>query len=227
MNTNIINKKKILIVEDENVIRNELKTLLENSGYEVLALENFHNAKEDILNEKPDLILLDINIPNINGEILLKEIRKETNVPVIMVTSRAGEVDEVLSISYGADDYITKPYNPTILLLRIQNIFKRMKNNRDDIFYDDIIVNPQKGILEQNGKIIELTKNEMIIFTYLLSNRGKIVTRDDLMTDLWNNNEFINDNALTVNISRLRSKLQDFGIKDKIETRKGQGYKLL
>ena len=227
MNTNIINKKKILIVEDENVIRNELKTLLENSGYEVLALENFHNTKEDILNEKPDLILLDINIPNINGEILLKEIRKETNVPVIMVTSRAGEVDEVLSISYGADDYITKPYNPTILLLRIQNIFKRMKNNRDDIFYDDIIVNPQKGILEQNGKIIELTKNEMIIFTYLLSNRGKIVTRDDLMTDLWNNNEFINDNALTVNISRLRSKLQDFGIKDKIETRKGQGYKLL
>lgn len=227
MNTNIINKKKILIVEDENVIRNELKTLLENSGYEVLALENFHNAKEDILNEKPDLILLDINIPNINGEILLKEIRKESNVPVIMVTSRAGEVDEVLSISYGADDYITKPYNPTILLLRIQNIFKRMKNNRDDIFYDDIIVNPQKGILEQNGKIIELTKNEMIIFTYLLSNRGKIVTRDDLMTELWNNNEFINDNALTVNISRLRSKLQDFGIKDKIETRKGQGYKLL
>ena len=93
MNTNIINKKKILIVEDENVIRNELKTLLENSGYEVLALENFHNAKEDILNEKPDLILLDINIPNINGEILLKEIRKESNVPVIMVTSRAGEVD--------------------------------------------------------------------------------------------------------------------------------------
>ncbi len=227
MNTNIINKKKILIVEDENVIRNELKTLLKNSGYEVLALENFHNAKEDILNEKPDLILLDINIPNINGEILLKEIRKESNVPVIMVTSRAGEVDEVLSISYGADDYITKPYNPTILLLRIQNIFKRMKNNRDDIFYDDIIVNPQKGILEQNGKIIELTKNEMIIFTYLLSNRGKIVTRDDLMTELWNNNEFINDNALTVNISRLRSKLQDFGIKDKIETRKGQGYKLL
>ena len=227
MNTNIINKKKILIVEDENVIRNELKTLLENSGYEVLALEKFHNTKEDILNEKPDLILLDINIPNINGEILLKEIRKESNVPVIMVTSRAGEVDEVLSISYGADDYITKPYNPTILLLRIQNIFKRMKNNRDDIFYDDIIVNPQKGILEQNGKIIELTKNEMIIFTYLLSNRGKIVTRDDLMTDLWNNNEFINDNALTVNISRLRSKLQDFGIKDKIETRKGQGYKLL
>ena len=213
--------KKILIVEDEKIIRNELKTLLENSGYEVSAIENFNNTKEDIIKSKVDLVLLDINLPNVNGEILLKEIRKETNIPVIMVTSRVGEVDEVLSISYGADDYITKPYNPTILLLRIQNIFKRMELSKDDMNYDGIMVNPQKGILEQDGKILELSKNEMIIFTYLLCNRGKIVTRDDLMTDLWNNNEFINDNALTVNISRLRSKLQDFGLKNKIETRKG------
>ena len=219
--------KKILTIEDEETIRNELKTLLENSGYEVLMLEKFTNAKEDIKSMTLDLILLDINLPNINGEMLLKEIRKESNIPVIMVTSRVCEVDEVLSMSYGADDYITKPYNPTILLLRIQNIFKRMENNRDDLFYDDIVVNPKKGILEKNGKVLELTKNEMIIFTYLLNNRGRIVNRDDLMTDLWNNNEFINDNALTVNISRLRNKLQDFGLENKIETRKGQGYKLL
>ena len=208
--------KKILIIEDEETIRNELKTLLENSGYEVLMLEKFTNAKEDIKSMTLDLILLDINLPNINGEMLLKEIRKESNIPVIMVTSRVCEVDEVLSMSYGADDYITKPYNPTILLLRIQNIFKRMENNRDDLFYDDIVVNPKKGILEKNGKVLELTKNEMIIFTYLLNNRGRIVNRDDLMTDLWNNNEFINDNALTVNISRLRNKLQEFGIENKI-----------
>ena len=219
--------KKILIIEDEETIRNELKTLLENFGYKVLMLEKFTNAKEDIKSMTLDLILLDINLPNINGEMLLKEIRKESNIPVIMVTSRVCEVDEVLSMSYGADDYITKPYNPTILLLRIQNIFKRMENNRDDLFYDDIVVNTKKGILEKNGKVLELTKNEMIIFTYLLNNRGRIVNRDDLMTDLWNNNEFINDNALTVNISRLRNKLQDFGLENKIETRKGQGYKLL
>lgn len=219
--------KKILIIEDEETIRNELKTLLENFGYKVLMLEKFTNAKEDIKSMTLDLILLDINLPNINGEMLLKEIRKESNIPVIMVTSRVCEVDEVLSMSYGADDYITKPYNPTILLLRIQNIFKRMENNRDDLFYDDIVVNHKKGILEKNGKVLELTKNEMIIFTYLLNNRGRIVNRDDLMTDLWNNNEFINDNALTVNISRLRNKLQDFGLENKIETRKGQGYKLL
>ena len=219
--------KKILIVEDEEIIRNELKTLLENSNYEVQVLEKFNNMIEDIKNIQSDLILMDINLPNINGEILLKEIRKKSNVPIIMVTSRVGEVDEVLSMSYGADDYITKPYNPTILLLRIQNILKRTESNKDDLFYDGITVNPQKGILEQNGKILELTKNEMIIFTYLLSHRGRIVTRDDLMTDLWNNNEFINDNALTVNISRLRNKLQAFGLENKIETKKGQGYKLL
>lgn len=219
--------KKILIVEDEAVIRNELKTLLENAGYEVSLIISFHNTKEHILKSKADLILLDINLPNVNGEMLLKEIRKQSNVPIIMVTSRVGEIDEVLSISYGADDYITKPYNPTILLLRIQNIFKRMEISKDDMKYDGIIVNPSKGILEYNNETLQLTKNEMIIFTYLLSNRGKIVTRDDLMTDLWNNSEFINDNALTVNISRLRRKLHEFGFEDKIETRKGQGYKLI
>lgn len=219
--------KKILIIEDEKIIRNELKSLLENSGYEVLIIEKFDNVKENIKNMKFDLILMDINLPNKNGEILLKEIRKESNVPIIMVTSRVGEVDEVLSISYGADDYITKPYNPTILLLRIQNIFKRMDNNMDDLFYDNISVNPQKGILKQGEKVLELTKNEMIIFTYLLRNRGRIVTRDDLMTDLWNNDEFINDNALTVNISRLRAKLKSVGYEDVIDTRKGMGYILL
>ncbi len=219
--------KKILIIEDEDIIRKELKILLKNALYEVVVLDYFDNIVEDVKKIKADLILLDINLPGINGEMVLKEIRKESNIPIIMVTSKVGEVDEVLSISYGADDYITKPYNPTILLLRIQNIFKRMENNREDLFYDDIIVNPKKGILKQNDKILELTKNEMIIFTYLLVNRGKIVTRDELMTDLWNNNEFINDNALTVNISRLRNKLQEFGLLNKIETRKGQGYKLL
>ena len=150
--------KKILIVEDEKIIRNELKTLLENSEYEVITIENFDNPKEDIIKSEADLVLLDINIPKVNGEILLKEIRKESNIPVIMVTSRVGEVDEVLSISYGADDYITKPYNPTILLLRIQNIFKRMEISKEDMNYDGIIVNPKKGILEKDGKTLELTK---------------------------------------------------------------------
>ena len=219
--------KTIMIVEDEKSIRDELKTLLETSGYKVILLERFDNTLEDILKSKFDLLLLDINLPKMNGETLLKEFRKQSNIPVIMVTSRVGETDEVLSMSYGADDYITKPYNPTILLLRISNIFKRMEKSTDFLTYDDIKVYQSKGILMKGEEILDLTKNEMIIFSYLLNNRSNIVTRDELMTELWNNEEYINENALTVNISRLRAKLESFGIENAIETRKGLGYKLL
>lgn len=219
--------KKIMIVEDDEVINDELSELLKNSSYLVESVKNFEKAKEEIFKYNPDLILLDINIPYLNGELLLKEIRKESSVPVIMVTSKSGEIDEALSITYGADDYITKPYNPTILLLRIQNIFKRMNQNNNALKYKDIIVDLNKSELKKDDKVLVLTKNEMIIFSYLLNNKEKIVSRDELMTYLWNNEEYINDNALTVNISRLRSKLSSFGYENIIETRKGQGYILL
>lgn len=219
--------KKIMIVEDDEVITDELSELLKNSSYLVESVKNFEKAKEEIFKYNPDLILLDINIPYLNGELLLKEIRKESSVPVIMVTSKLGEIDEALSITYGADDYITKPYNPTILLLRIQNIFKRINQNNNALKYKDIIVDLNKSELKKDDKVLVLTKNEMIIFSYLLNNKEKIVSRDELMTYLWNNEEYINDNALTVNISRLRSKLSNFGYENIIETRKGQGYILL
>lgn len=216
--------KKIMIVEDDKSLCEELKTLLVNAGYEAVILENFQNAKDEILKNFPDLVLLDINIPYMNGEMLLRELRKEGDIPIIMVTSRNQETDEVLSISYGADDYITKPYNPTILLLRIGNIFKRVQNNSSIQNYKDLSIHVQKGIITRGNQEIILTKNEMIIFNYLLNNQNRIVTRDEIMTDLWNNDEYINDNALTVNISRLRSKLREIGYSDIIETRKGQGY---
>lgn len=224
--------KKILIVEDDYSISRELKELLDNSGYEAVILENFQDAKNEIVSKMPDLILLDINIPYTNGENLLRELRKESDIPVIMVTSRNNETDEVLSMSYGADDYITKPYNPTILLLRIGAILRRTEQAGDTVRYHELLVCPQKGIIfregtgsEQETEVV-LTKNEMIIFVYLLNNR-RIVTRDELMTDLWNNKEYINDNALTVNISRLRTKLKEIGYDNAIATRKGQGYILL
>lgn len=219
--------KKILIVEDEKSICNELSELLRNSGYEALILENFKDAKNEILTINPDLILLDINIPYMNGELLLQNLRKESNIPVIMVTSKNTESDEVLSISYGADDYITKPYNPTILLLRINNIFKRVEDYSNLYSYKGLTINLQKGVIIKDEKEIILTKNEMIILGLLLNNRNKIVTRDELMTELWNNNEYINDNALTVNISRLRNKLKEVENKEVIETKKGLGYILL
>ncbi len=219
--------KKIAILEDDTSIALELKELLKNAGYQVLVITDYEKSVELILKEKVDLALLDINLPTANGEIILKELRKKTTMPIIMLTSRVTEVDEILSMSYGADDYITKPYNPTILLLRIQNVLKRTENTTSSLIYNNIIVNPSKGILQNETSELSLTKNEMIIFLYLLNNKGNIVKRDELMTDLWNNNEYINDNALTVNISRLRTKLEEFGLKDVIETRKGQGYKLL
>lgn len=219
--------EKILIVEDDETLRDELSNLLSNSGYEVLMLTDFKNSKEEIIKLNPDLILLDINIPYLNGETLLKSLRDDkVNTPVIMLTSSNKTIDEVLSISYGADDYITKPYNPTILLLRINNIFKRMKKSFDYLEYDDLKIYPNKGIVVKDGNEFYLTKNEMLIFTYLLNNRGNIVNRDDLMSYLWNSDLYINDNALTVNISRLRAKLYDMGYNDVIVTRKGEGYLL-
>lgn len=219
--------EKILIVEDDETLRDELSNLLSNSGYEVLVLTDFKNSKEEIIKLNPDLILLDINIPYLNGEVLLKSLRDDkVNTPVIMLTSSNKTIDEVLSISYGADDYITKPYNPTILLLRINNIFKRMKKSFDYLEYDDLKIYPNKGIVVKNGEEFYLTKNEMLIFTYLLNNRGNIVSRDDLMSYLWNSDLYINDNAFTVNISRLRAKLYDMGYNDVIVTRKGEGYLL-
>ncbi|WP_164174027.1 response regulator transcription factor [Ruminococcus flavefaciens] len=215
---------KIFIVEDDRSIREELAELLRNSGYDAEYLTDFSNSKAKILSAKPDLILMDINIPDLNGEQLLKEIRSETDTPVIMVTSRTSETDEVLSMSYGADDYITKPYNPTILLLRISAVLKRSAGSATVQSYNDLQVNDAKGCLTDGSRELILTKNEMIIFRFMLDRRGSIVTRDELMTALWDNDEFVNDNALTVNISRLRSKLADLGCEDAIETRKKQGY---
>lgn len=217
---------KIYIVEDDKSIREELAELLRNSGYEAEYLTDFSNSKADILSAHPDLILMDINIPNLNGEQLLKEIRNESDIPIIMVTSRTSETDEVLSMSYGADDYITKPYNPTILLLRISAVLKRSAGSSSVQTYNGLQVNDAKGSLTDGNHELILTKNEMIIFRLMLDRQGSIVTRDDLMTALWDNDEFVNDNALTVNISRLRSKLAELGCENAIETRKKQGYVL-
>lgn len=219
---------KIMIIEDDKLISKELKELLENSGYEVEILEDFKNSLNEILNYSPNLILLDINIPYENGELLLQNLRKKSNIPVIMVTSKNSEIDEALSISYGADDYITKPYNPNILLLRIGAVLKRTRENyyRDSnkLTYKNLIFDTQKGTIKKDNIELILTKNEIIIFSYLLTHQNKIVTRDELMTTLWDNTEFVNDNALTVNISRLKSKLKEVGLDDAIDTRKGQGY---
>ena len=218
--------KRIMIIEDETTLRDELSVLLKNAGYEPIAVTDYSNVSEQMKSANSDLILLDINLPNVNGETLLQDFRKSSDTPVIMLTSRTTEIDEVLSISYGADDYITKPYNPRILLLRISAVLKRSAKVGAVQKYHDVEVSTVKGSLTRNGSEQILTKNEMIIFQQLLDRQGEIVTRDELMTALWDNDEFVNDNALSVNVSRLRGKLAELGLPEAIETRKKQGYVL-
>ena len=218
---------KILIIEDEIELREELKVLLDENGYEGIILESFEHIKQDILSVNADLILLDIKIPYTNGQQLLKEIRKESDVPIIMVTSKNTEMDEVLSMSYGADDYITKPYNPVLLLLRIEAILKRVNKSNNNLSYNNVKVNLLKSTLEYEDIELLLSKNEMSIFYFMLMNKGKIVSRDAIMNYLWGNDRFIDDNTLTVNINRLRKKLETIDLKGVIQTRREQGYILI
>lgn len=219
--------KNILIVEDDIELRNELKILLENNNYQVTTITTFNDVVNRINQINPDLILLDLNIPNLNGQLVLKELRKDSNVPVIIVTSKNTEVDEVVSMSYGADDYITKPYNPTILLLHIEAIFKRIDGESNIITYHNIKLNLSNGTIKNGEYELTLTKNEQKILYYLIKNKGHIVTRDDIINYLWDTEDFIDDNTLTVNINRLRKKLATIKLDKIIETRRGEGYIIL
>ena len=217
---------KILIIEDDEKLREELKIFLNKNGYEATTLITFENTIQDILKINPDLILLDINLPNTDGEYICKEVRKQSNMPIIIITSRDNELDELLSINNGADHYITKPFNIQILLAKIGSLLKRtnMQEINDKIDVKDFILNTSNNTIEKDGKIIELTKNEYKILKYLVQNREKIVSREDIMECLWESESFIDDNTLTVNIARLRNKLEELELKELLETKRGQGY---
>ena len=220
--------QKILIIEDDEKIRSELETFLNKNGYETKTIVNFENTIEDALNEKADLILLDINLPYADGEYICKEIRKNSDVPIIMVTSRDSEIDELISLNYGADQYVTKPYNIQILLAKIAGLLKRNQSNNtnDKIELEKFILNTSSRYVENGDKKIELTKNEYNIIYYLSLKKRKLVSRDEIMDYLWESESFIDDNTLSVNIKRIIDKLEEIGAKDSIETRRGQGYNL-
>lgn len=215
---------KILIIEDDLELREELKIMLDNSGYHGVILKDLKNATDEIFRIDPDLILLDVKLPYLNGQQLLKQLRKESEIPVIILTSKDSEVDEIIAMSYGADDYITKPYNPTILLLHIEAVFKRLEKVVHKDNYNGVKINLSKGTLEKNNQELLLSKNEMGIFYFLFVNQGKIVSRDEIMNYLWGTDKFIDDNTLTVNMTRLRKKIVDIGLVDVIETRRDHGY---
>lgn len=221
--------QKILIVEDDEKLRNELEIFLSHQGYQVECLKKFDNTIHDILEINPNLILLDINLPGVDGEYICKEIRKQSDMGIIAVTSRDNELDELVSINYGADHYITKPFNIHILLAKVNSLLRRTNSNsepKNKIDAKDFILNISNSTIIKDDKIIDLTKNEYKILKYLIENREKIVSREDIMDVLWENDCFVDDNTLSVNITRLRSKLEELGLKDIIETKRGQGYML-
>ena len=221
--------QKIVIVEDDKKIRKELEAFLNKNGFLAKGLEKFDNTIQDILAENADLVLLDINLPYLDGEFVCKEIRKVSNVPIIMVTSRDNEIDELMSLYGGADQYVTKPYNIQILLAKITGLLKRNQNsgkNPEKIDCKGFVLNIAERVIEKDNKKIELTKNEYSILYYLSMHQEKVVSRDEIMDYLWESEEFIDDNTLNVNMKRLRTKLEELGLENKIETRRGQGYLL-
>ena len=221
--------KKIFIIEDEEKIRLELSTFLNRYGYETSYSDDFENIVEIALKEKPHIILLDINLPYYDGYYICREIRKASNVPITVVTSRNSEIDELMSMNLGADDFITKPYNTQILLARISSIIRRAYQNvESEVFeFRRLKYNMSTSEMEFDDKKIELTKNESRILATLIRNKEKIVSRNELMKALWQSDEFVDDNTLTVNINRLRKKLEEIGAKDYLQTKRGQGYILI
>lgn len=221
--------KKIAVVEDDKSLRTALADLLQENGYTPCLIQDFMETDREIMESQADLVLLDIILPGTNGQAILRNLRKKSQVPVMMLTSKAEEMDEILAMSYGADDYITKPYNPTLLLLKIEAIFRRMtpENQKTEAEYRGMQVDLLRSTMKYENQEVVLSKNEISILYYLIKNKGKIVSRDELMDYLWDCNDFVDDNTLTVNINRLRKRLEEAGLSGVIETRRRQGYLLV
>ena len=220
---------KIIIVEDDKEIREELKILLQNSGYEVELITEFENVDKKIIDSQAHLVLLDINLPNKSGYEICSKIHIQSKIPIIFVTSRNNSMDELKGIMLGGDDYIEKPYNVPILLARIQNLLNRTysKENKDSkIEYKGITLDVLKSSIKSQNKEIELTKTELKTLYYLLTNKDKIIPRADIINFLWDNEVYSDDNSLSVVITRIREKLKELGIDNFIETKRGQGYKI-
>ena len=219
---------KIMIIEDDPAIREELALLLENEGYTALVIKRFTDIPAQAAQEHPNLILLDIGLPGKDGFSLCAALRKIVPAPIIFVTSRDAGVDEVRALSLGGDDYITKPYSVPVLLARIKAVLRRSgePEQADLLEAGELRLSLTKGVVSSSGKAVELSRNELQILACLMVHTGQIVSRADLIDALWDNQIYIDDNTLSVNMTRLRGKLAEIGLPDAIKTRRGMGYQL-
>ena len=221
-------KHKLMIIEDDPLIRNELRTLLIGNGYEVSAPEELTGIVDLVREEQPHLILLDIKLPHDSGFSICSQIRTFSEAPIVFVTSCSTDMDELNSIMLGGDAFITKPYNTAILLARIASLLKKAypAQQNEQMTYNGAVLHLESGMIEYEGRKAELTKNELKILYYLFKNAGKICNRADIVEFLWDNQLYVDDNALSVNVNRIREKLTGIGLENFIKTRHRQGYTL-
>ena len=215
----------IFICEDDLNMAQDLCGILIKYGYSAVYAQDFSNVAQYIISRAPELVLLDINLPQFDGFHICREVRRVSDVPIIMLTSRESEIDELMSMNLGADDYVTKPFNMQILLAHISSVLRRANRVIENtLTHRGVTLDPTAGMLRYGEHNMELTKNEQRILLRLMQSKGAIVTRAQLMDALWQDDEFIDDNTLTVNINRLRRKLESVGVHDFLITRRGQGY---
>jgi len=218
---------KIFIVEDDDVILNALEKFLKNWSYEAFAPDDFSNVYEKFIEVNPDLVLLDVSLPFFNGYYWCEQIRKISNVPIIFISSADENLNKIMAMNMGADDYITKPFDLELLLAKIKALLRRSyeyTDSLDNIAYKDIIIDRDKMLLIFEGGEMSLTKNEYLILEMMFAQPQKVFRREEFMDKIWQTDEFIDDNTLTVNIMRLRKKLENIGLNDFIKTKKKVGY---
>ncbi|WP_042275032.1 response regulator transcription factor [[Clostridium] dakarense] len=221
----------IFIVEDDQALSREISTHLSKWGYNVYEVKNLEDITNEVLKINPKLILMDINLPCYDGFYWCSQIRNFMKVPIIFISSRDSDMDIVMSINLGGDDYIIKPFSPQVLVAKVQAILRRTYSynntlNSDIIKYKDVVLNILESKIYFKEEFVELTKNEFKIINILIKNQGNIVNRDTIIEELWDSDEFISENTLTVNINRLRKKLGTIGLDNFITTKKGQGYSI-
>ena len=216
----------IYVVEDDASIRGELLQVLERNGYETRWCERFDTVVDEVLAASPDLVLLDLTLPDTDGQFICRELRAVSSVPIMVLTSRVTEIDEVMSMNMGADDFVPKPYSACVLVARIEALLRRVAGSSETqlLRHNGVEIDPARSLAYANGRQVELTKNEMRILTLLVSKAGTIVSREALMRDLWDSDAFVDDNTLTVNINRLRGTLEKIGVKGYLTTHRGRGY---
>lgn len=219
--------QKIMIVEDDEIISASVEKYLRNWGYDVRIIKDFEHVLGEVADYNPHLVLMDISLPYFNGYYWCEEIRKVSKIPIIFVSSTADNMNIIMAVNMGADDFIAKPFELEVLLAKVQAILRRTYDfggQTSLLEHRGVILDIGNQTLTFEGEQIELTKNEYKILKTLMENKGKTVSRDKIMMKLWESDSFVDDNTLTVNMTRLRKKLESAGMKDFIETKKGLGY---